>query len=56
MKNKVFFAIGILTALLTVAGGFVSCDQTSASVGRLIVNITDADYVKPSLNHFEPVV
>jgi len=42
MKNKVFFVIGILTALLTVAGGFVSCDQTSASVGRLIVNITDA--------------
>jgi len=42
MKNKVFFAIGILTALLTVAGGFVSCDQTSAAAGRLVVNITDA--------------
>jgi len=42
MKKTVFFAIGILTVLLTVAAGFASCDQTSATAGRLIVNITDA--------------
>jgi len=42
MKKIVFFTLGILTALVTVVAGFVSCDQTSASVGRLIVNITDA--------------
>jgi hypothetical protein len=42
MRKSVFFTIGILTVLLTVAAGFASCDQTSATAGRLIVNITDA--------------